>query len=80
MTSLREFNLFITDESGDVLRAQTIEWDEDLDWSDDDEALLASVKTGDGRHVNLSRADLTALRDFLNEVLVADAEWLEEQA
>lgn len=73
MSSVREQKLSITDESGDVLEVQDAgENDEDVDWSDDNEAILAAVKINASQHVNLNRADLRELRDFLSEVLEAD--------
>lgn len=67
--------LQIVDESGDRAVFSSIPVDDDIDFTDDDEVHLVSVKAGGGaQHVNISRADLQELRVFLEEIAEADAE------
>jgi hypothetical protein len=74
MSFIRERKLQVTDNGDDVLEVHTLPFDEDVDWTDDNEAILAAAVIGPDRYVGLNRADLRELRNFLNEVLTADAE------
>lgn len=74
MSNTHEHKLTVTDESGDALEVTTAPFDESSDWTDDTDAILATVRTVPDRHVNLSRADLRDLRDFLSGVLTRDEE------
>lgn len=75
MSAELEKTLTITDGSGDVLKVSTLPFDEGVDWTDDDEAILARVSGGvSGVFVDATRADLRELKDFVQEVLDLDAE------
>ena len=68
--------LLIVDESGDGATFSTdVQVENDsVDFTDDEEVLLVSVKIAGTQPVNISRADLQELRIFLEEVAEADVE------
>lgn len=76
MSIERRADLIIADESGDVVTfgTSTEFVDEEGDFTNDDEAILMTVKRGDLAHVNVTRADLVSLREFIDELFLADAE------
>lgn len=77
MSVERKCNFQIADESGDIIAFETTQFDEEVDWSDENAAVLLTAKRPNATHVNITRADLRELRDFLTEVLLADEETFE---
>jgi hypothetical protein len=70
----RQQEIKITDESGDVLTFTSVNDDEAGGDFTDDEFILVSAKIGSSTHVNINRADLSELRLFLEEVAEKDEE------
>ncbi len=66
--------LLIVDESGDRAAFSTAVENDNVDFTDDNEVVLVTVMAGEGRYVNITRADLQELRVFLEEVAEADVE------
>lgn len=77
MSIVREHKVVITDSSDDTLTVATAVFDEDVDWTDADEAVLVTVKASSGLEVLVTRADLRELYTFLGEILDADQVFLD---
>lgn len=76
MSNIREQKLLISDASAEEFVARTAEFDENVDWTDDTDAVLAVVRVNSSAEVALVRADLRQLWTFLGEILAADEAFL----